>query len=193
MAERSPEDIAAALVHAHRARMPAPEDLLGSEAAQEQRGPRPGFEGSVWFRMNIGRNQNADPRWILPLLCRRGHLSRGDIGAIRLAADESMFEVARGAADRFLEAVRRTAQDEDDGVIIIPFDGAPRDEAKQNRRDNARNSPPMPKPYRKPESRPKLEARPGAKPGARPPHAGPKGPGALKHKGAWKKGPHKPR
>ncbi|MBT2187401.1 DEAD/DEAH box helicase [Sphingobium nicotianae] len=188
MAERSPEDIAAALVHAHRARLPAPEDLLGSEAAQEQRGPRPGFEGSVWFRMNIGRNQNADPRWILPLLCRRGHVSRGDIGAIRLAANESMFEVARDAADRFLQAVRRTAEDEDDGVLIIPFEGAPRDEAKQNRRDNARRGPNMPKPYRQPEARPKLEARPGAKPADRP-KPGPKG--AIKHKGAWKKGPNK--
>jgi ATP-dependent RNA helicase DeaD len=34
--------------------------------------------------MNIGRRQNADPRWILPLLCRRGHITRNDIGAIRI-------------------------------------------------------------------------------------------------------------
>jgi ATP-dependent RNA helicase DeaD len=189
LAERSPEDIAAALVHAHRARLPVPEDLLGNEAAQESRGPRPGFEGSAWFRMNIGRNQNADPRWILPLLCRRGHVSRSDIGAIRLAANESMFEVAGAAAARFLEAVRRTAEDEDDGVLIIPVDGAPREEARQNRRDNARTGPNMPKPYRKPEGRSMLEARPGAKPGDRPKPA-PKG--AIKHKGAWKKGPKRP-
>ncbi len=38
LAERSPQEIAAALVHAYRARMPEPEDLLGSEAAQEPRG-----------------------------------------------------------------------------------------------------------------------------------------------------------
>ena len=37
---------------------------------------RPGFEDIVWFRMDIGRRQNADPRWILPLICRRGHVTR---------------------------------------------------------------------------------------------------------------------
>ena len=38
LAERTPEDIAAALVQAHRSRMPEPEELLGGEP---QAGPRP--------------------------------------------------------------------------------------------------------------------------------------------------------
>jgi ATP-dependent RNA helicase DeaD len=68
LAERSPEDIAAALVRAHRARMPAPEDLLdqGAGPAPRQEGPRAGFEDTVWFRMDVGRRHNADPRWLLP-------------------------------------------------------------------------------------------------------------------------------
>jgi ATP-dependent RNA helicase DeaD len=149
MAERSPEDIAAALVHAHRARLPEPEELLASEPSAEPRGPRPGFEGSVWFRMNIGRHQNADPRWVLPLLCRRGHVGRGEIGAIRIAASETLFEVPAALAARFLEAVRRTAN-EDDGVDIMPVEGKPREEQRHNRRDNAGPGagPHAPKPYR---------------------------------------------
>ena len=145
LAERSPEEIAAALVQAHRARLPQPEELLATDAPPP-RGPREGFEGSSWFRLNVGRNQNADPRWILPLLCRRGHVSRSDIGAIRLAAHETLFEIAGPAAARFLDAVRRTAGEED-GVEIVPSDGAPREESRQARREH-RSGPHKPKPYR---------------------------------------------
>src|SRR5690606_27463788 len=121
--------------------------------APPPRGPREGFEGSAWFRLNVGRRQNADPRWILPLLCRRGHVSRTDIGAIRLAANETLFEIAGPVAARFLDAVQRTAE-EDDGVEIVPAaDGAPREEARRNRREHhaprhgAHPGPHRPKPY----------------------------------------------
>src|SRR5690606_13366984 len=117
LAQRSPQEIAAALVHTHRTRQPEPEELLGNDAAPQTRGPRPGFEGSAWFRVNVGRNQNAEPRWLLPLLCRRGHVSRGEIGAIRIAANETLFEVPAAAAARFLDAVRGTADGEDDVEI----------------------------------------------------------------------------
>ncbi len=125
--ERSAEDIAVALVQTHRSRLPAPEELLAADAAP-QRGPRPGFEGSAWFRLNVGRSQNADPRWILPLLCRRGHVSRSEIGAIRITASETLFEVSGAVAARFLDAVQRTADDDADGVIEA-VQGKPRDEA----------------------------------------------------------------
>ena len=151
LAERSPEDIAAALVQAHRARMPEPEELLTSEPSQQApRAPREGFAESAWFRLNVGRSQNADPRWILPLLCRRGHLSRGDIGAIRITNRETLFEVQGAVAARFIEAVRRTAAEEDDGVEIVPSDGPPRDEAKRNRHDHAPRAPHRGKPPRAP-------------------------------------------
>jgi ATP-dependent RNA helicase DeaD len=162
LAQRTPQEIAAALVHAYRARLPEPEDLLGNDAPQQTQGPRPGFEGSTWFRLNVGRNQNADPRWVLPLLCRRGHVSRTDIGAIRISAQETLFEVAGALAGRFQEAIARTAN-EDDGVDIQPVDGKPRDEARRHRRDNAR---PVhaPKPYRAHTARPD-HGTPGGKPG----------------------------
>jgi ATP-dependent RNA helicase DeaD len=139
LAERSPEDIAAALVRVHRARMPVAEDLVDAGAADGPRrpdGPRAGFEDTIWFRMDIGRRHNADPRWLLPLLCRRGHITKSEIGAIRIAAGETMFEVPRAAAGRFMAAVRRTATDEDGegGVRIEPVEGKPRDAARANKR-----------------------------------------------------------
>lgn len=151
MAELGAEDIAAALVHALRARLPEPEELLGAEAAAAAAAPgapRAGFENSQWFRMNVGRNQNADPRWLLPLLSRRGHVGRGEIGAIRIGANETLFEVPAGIASRFLAAVRRSAKDDEDGVEIVPAEGGPKQAPKQQRRDNARPRPNGGKPFR---------------------------------------------
>ena len=118
LAERSPEDIAAALVRAHRAALPVPEELIAAgnaprretgSNADNSRGSATGGGGSVWFRMDIGRRANADPRWLLPLLCRRGHISRNEIGAIRIAATETLVEVAAASAGRFEAALARTA------------------------------------------------------------------------------------
>jgi ATP-dependent RNA helicase DeaD len=173
-------------VHAHRARLPQPEELLTSDQGPTPRAPREGFQESAWFRINIGRNQNADPRWLLPLLCRRGHVGRGEIGAIRVAAQETLFDVPQAVAGRFLAAVRRTEQQEDDGVIILPVEGSPREEAKRARRDNARPTAHKPRPFRKggrdcaPGGRPDGQGAPRE---ARP-HAGKPG-----KKGGWSKGP----
>jgi ATP-dependent RNA helicase DeaD len=158
LAERSAEDIAATLVRFQRAAMPEPEELLAAEAVPASRGPRPGFEGSAWFRLNIGRRQNADPRWVLPLLCRRGHVGRGEIGAIRIAANETLFEVPLALAARFLSAVRRTGSDEDDGVTIEPVEGQPREAARHNRRERRDGEERQPRPHRK------------GRPNGRPPH-----------------------
>ncbi len=146
LAERSPEEIAAALVQVHRAALPEPEDLLPENGAPGPRAPRDGFEGSAWFRLNMGRRQNADPRWVLPLLCRRGHVSRSEIGAIRITANETLFEVQQTAAARFLNMVRSTANQSDDDVEIVPIEGQPREEARHNRRnaDNAGSGPSRP-------------------------------------------------
>jgi ATP-dependent RNA helicase DeaD len=90
--------------------------------------------------MDIGRNQNADPRWILPLICRRGHVSRGDIGAIRIAANETMFEIPSAIAAKFVGAVKRTGQANDEGaeVAIEQIEGKPREMARENRREGPR-------------------------------------------------------
>ena len=129
LAERSPEDIAAALARLYRARLPSPEDILdpghgagrsrdvGSrdKGARPPRGedrdyaprakpgkssPRHGgmAEGSVWFRAAIGRKKNAEARWLLPMICRRGGIDKHDIGAIRIMDTTTEFEISKGAA-----------------------------------------------------------------------------------------------
>ncbi|MBV8971063.1 MAG: DEAD/DEAH box helicase [Sphingomonadaceae bacterium] len=124
LAAKPAVDIAAALLRLQRTRLPAPEDLSDSGPAQRP-GPagdpgqaRPGFEDSVWFRINAGRNANVDPRWLLPYLCRRGHLTKRDIGAIRIFDRETRFEVPRAAAGKFAAALRKSDTDPD--VVIEP-------------------------------------------------------------------------
>lgn len=142
LAERSPEDIAAALVRAHRAAMPQPEELIEdtpeARRAEQKDRHRAGFEDVVWFRMNIGRRQNADPRWILPLLCRRGHITRNEIGAIRISPSETYFQVPRATAGKFAAALARTApaaaMEEGDDIRIEPAPEGPREAARQNRK-----------------------------------------------------------
>ncbi|WP_200305404.1 DEAD/DEAH box helicase, partial [Paracraurococcus ruber] len=124
LAERGPEAVAAALVQALRAPLPAPEELAApSERPAGPRVPRePGQEG-VWFRMSVGRNANADPRWVLPLLCRRGQVTRQEIGRIRIMDRETQFEVAPWAAQRFAAAAQRPGEGDDAHVQILPLAG----------------------------------------------------------------------
>jgi len=155
LAQRTPEEIAAALVRTHRARLPAAEELAAAGAAPQEgrsEGPRPGFEDVIWFRMDIGRRHNADPRWILPLLCRRGHITKNEIGAIRIAAGETLFEVPRAAAGRFAAALKRTANGDSDGeggIRIEAVEGKPRDAARENRRSGPPPARHKAKPFRK--------------------------------------------
>ena len=73
--------------------------------------------------MNIGRNDRADPRWILPLICRRGHITKNEIGAIRIGDRETFFQIPRPMADRFAMAVAKTATEDDDVLIEASSEG----------------------------------------------------------------------
>ncbi|MBB5687233.1 DEAD/DEAH box helicase [Sphingobium boeckii] len=157
----SAEEIAAALVRSARQRLPEPEDLFTSGADErpaKMEGPRPGFEDTVWFRMNVGRNNgNADARWILPLLCRRGHITKSEIGAIRIGDRETLFQIPRGVADRFNQALKKTASPEDDVAIEAAGDAPPPVQGGRRRPNGPNNGPSngpprnkyAPKPYRK--------------------------------------------
>jgi ATP-dependent RNA helicase DeaD len=120
----TPEAMALALARALRTELPAPEDILTGERPPRAPGdgpppPREGFEDSVWFRINAGRRHNADPRWLLPTICRYGHLTRGEIGAIRIATHDSYFEVKSRSAQGFIKALRRAKiAPEDEGMVI---------------------------------------------------------------------------
>ncbi|MCJ7421600.1 DEAD/DEAH box helicase [Sphingomicrobium astaxanthinifaciens] len=136
----TPVELATALVQAHRAKMPQPEELIPNTPEARERvkaeAHRPGFEDTVWFRMGVGRRHNAGPRWILPLLCRRGHITRNEVGAIRVGQNETFFQVPRSVAPRFEDALARTAggDDEQDAIPIEFSPEGPREMARANKK-----------------------------------------------------------
>ena len=123
--ERDAELLAAALVKLRREALPAPEELpftagLGSAPERTAAKKHPDKEG-VWFRVNVGRSRNADPRWLLPILCRRGAVDRRQIGRIEVLADETRFQVARPAAAHFWRAAGKPDR-KDPNIRIRPLD-----------------------------------------------------------------------
>jgi ATP-dependent RNA helicase DeaD len=120
---RSAEDIAAALVRMYRGRLPAPEEITElspmpgtrreptrepgtrPEKAQIASGPM------VWFSLNVGRAQKADPKWLLPLICRMGGVEKRDVGAIRIQDRETRFEITVAMADEFASNLPDDAED----------------------------------------------------------------------------------
>jgi ATP-dependent RNA helicase DeaD len=89
-----------------------------------ERAPEPLKEASdsVIFRMDVGRRQKADPKWLLPMICRRGNVSRQEIGTIRILDEVTEFEIKREAAEHFaLHARKKDGED----IIIAPASEAP--------------------------------------------------------------------
>jgi ATP-dependent RNA helicase DeaD len=164
LAERSPEDIAAALARLYRARLPSPEDILdpgqgsgrprddrdrenvGTSRGDDRRaglrsktGKSPSRHGmaeaSVWFRAAIGRKKNAEARWLLPMICRRGGIDKRDIGAIRILDTTTEFEISDRVAESFAVKVRRP--DKEDNIRIEPLADTPPGQASSKRQSNS--------------------------------------------------------
>ncbi|HEY7977091.1 MAG TPA: DEAD/DEAH box helicase [Rhizomicrobium sp.] len=84
---------------------------------------RPGdMENGVWFKITVGRERNADPKWLLPEICRQGDITKKDIGAIRVYERETRFEVSPDAAEAFAAHV---AERKKGGVRIFPAPDGP--------------------------------------------------------------------
>jgi ATP-dependent RNA helicase DeaD len=156
LAERSPEQIATALARLYRARLPSPEDIVDpgedrvksrAERAREradreaERGSKPGKvsarhrigEDSVWFTAAIGRRKNAEARWLLPMLCRRGSIKKEDIGTIRILDTVTEFEISARVARRFAARIRRP--DKEDSIRIeMMTTAAPNEEVREKER-----------------------------------------------------------
>ncbi|MDF2116252.1 DEAD/DEAH box helicase [Roseiarcaceae bacterium H3SJ34-1] len=143
-AERTPEQLGAALLRLYRSRLPGVEEVTDPGNEFERREPRSrnyegkgqevkgypgkgadggfqgkkvpgrafkagrdGFSGGAWFRLDIGRSKNADPKWLLPMLCRKGKITKQDIGVIRIFDNETKFQVVAEVASQFMANMQR--------------------------------------------------------------------------------------
>jgi ATP-dependent RNA helicase DeaD len=97
---------------APRAR-PAPEDRDYSKPARPGGGKpsigggKHSLGGGAWFRIDIGRAKGADPKWLLPMICRAGGLTKADIGTIRVFDHETKFEISAEAAAKFTADIKK--------------------------------------------------------------------------------------
>ncbi|NHO33828.1 DEAD/DEAH box helicase [Acetobacter fallax] len=132
--ERTPAQLAEALVSMWQAHLPKPSNVRsitpGAAAPASARGPREpsaryerkgdgerpaprdrDMNGS-WFRLSVGRADKADPKWLVPLLCRLGGVTKQDIGAIRIAPQYTLVEIAQDKAERFTSCASGADSDE---------------------------------------------------------------------------------
>ncbi|NGM48696.1 DEAD/DEAH box helicase [Caulobacter sp. 602-2] len=177
LAKRTPTEIAAALIRTRRAKLPAPEEIYddprhGADPGprsrepreprdfgdRPEREPRTSMEGSEWFRISVGRRGNADPKWLIPLICRQGHITKKDIGSIRIFDYDSKFEISAEAAVKFGAAVQTTVRED---VQITPTT-APAPRGPRREFDGDAPRPPRgPRPPREDgEDRPRREFKP---------------------------------
>ena len=121
-----PEAVATAFLRERQSRHAAPEELMAVDGPREPREPREHreFGPSRWFSIAVGRNQRAEPRWLLPMLLRATDLEKTAIGAIRIQPDETYIEIAEAEVQQFLDAIGPDMKLPDD-VAVEERDGPP--------------------------------------------------------------------
>jgi len=126
-----PEQVAAAFLHTLQAALPPAEELIEAPAHKEagHKGRKTGdappreakrrdFGPSVWFQVNTGRKHRAEPRWLLPLICRIGHVTRKEVGAIEIGETATRFEIIDSAAERFERAANEAPRERDENIRV---------------------------------------------------------------------------
>ncbi|UGY09680.1 DEAD/DEAH box helicase [Phyllobacterium pellucidum] len=143
--KHSPEQIAAAYLRQQMAARPAPEELSSTPShvlepmrkgsrfderpergERSDRGTRSArnteFESGAWFSVSVGRKQRAEPRWLLPLICKAGDITKTDVGSIKILDTETRFEITASKADDFLARIKQYGSGEK-GVNITRSEG----------------------------------------------------------------------
>ena len=161
LARHSAQQIAAAFLRLHSAGQSAPEELLDNapperEDRQPEKTRRDDFKNGVWFSLSVGREHRAEPRWLLPMLCRAGHITKHEIGAIRILPNETHVELAPGCVEQFLKSLGPSRKMEKT-ITVTRLEGAP--QARDQGHD---------KPYAT--KKPHTDRKPGARATLKPKH-----------------------
>ncbi|MFK5998071.1 MAG: DEAD/DEAH box helicase [Rhodobacterales bacterium] len=112
----SPEKIAAAYLRLYKTGRSAPEELSPSGAKDAPRS-RAAFGPTVWFALTGGREAGAEPRRLLPMLCKAGNITKDDIGAIRVQKNVSFIEIRQASAEKFIKAIGPNLRVEDNATL----------------------------------------------------------------------------
>lgn len=149
----SPEHIATAFIRQYRSGQSAPEELLpvshkpannkpskrdrdngrtesrksGSDdraSSGASTGIRENFDDGIWFSINVGRKQKAEPKWILPMLMKSGGLKKREIGAIKIIDRQTFIELAPRGVEGFLDTIGPDMKIEG-AITVSRVDGTP--------------------------------------------------------------------
>ena len=164
---RTAQQIAAAYLRLYRKRHSAPE-ILETAQAPAKRGPQDhaDFGPSTWFSLSLGRKNRAEPRWLLPMLCRNAGLPKSAIGAIRVQYQETFVEISNDAVGAMKAELGPGLALEQDATLT-ELDGVPDFEASPKGPPAAKHAPTDPSAPRKPKedkrARPKPDPQPRTK------------------------------
>lgn len=130
----APETIAAAYLRLYAGKQSAPEDLSeykegpqsAARADRPDRSPkeRKEFGPSKWFSVDVGREGKAEARWLLPMICTAGGITKSEIGAIRIQPNETFVEISEPAVAGFLKSVGKDMSLENQAKLTA-LDGPP--------------------------------------------------------------------
>ncbi|KJZ20247.1 DEAD/DEAH box helicase [Loktanella sp. S4079] len=131
LAEQDAEKIAAAYLRLYAGKNSAPEVLSEyqdtpqrGEKSDRQPRERAPFGPSKWFSVDVGREGKAEARWLLPMICKAGDITKKEIGAIRIQPNETFIEISEPAVDGFLRAVGQDMKLENQATLTA-LDGPP--------------------------------------------------------------------
>jgi ATP-dependent RNA helicase DeaD len=199
----TPEQVAAALIRLYQQKLPAPEEVYDDERMKRQQATGKNDKGQpdvpytdfarggdmAWFRINIGRDKNADPKWLMPTICRLGHVTKRDIGSIKIFERETKFEITQEMKAKFEAAI---ALGLEDGVKIDPaVKPGPQEKpvSRWDKKPGAGGDRPDRKPWKAREDRPEGAKKPWVKRDDSAPAADGKKPWVKREEGdkpAWK-------
>jgi ATP-dependent RNA helicase DeaD len=186
LAEHDPVQIAAAFVRLYRKGQAPPEELApgqGWSPDQQQRPERAprsngrdqeNFAGGAWVSLSVGRNKQAEPRWLIPMLCKAGGLTKRQLGTIKIHDSETHVEIDANSIDDFIARVGGDGGKLEKQIHVRRIDAPGQQHEPRQRREAAPayNDRPRAKPHHaKPTGKPERARTDAKRPHAK--HAGP--------------------
>lgn len=149
------EHLAKAVISLYRSTMPYPEEITPvnlesrrssirnersrdkSSSPSRNKPTRESMSNSSWFEIPVGRKNKADPKWLIPLICKVGKVQKRDIGDIRISDQSTRFEIAAKCADDFKQQISRANNEE---VKIYPASSTPNKSTGPRKKPNTKSS-----------------------------------------------------
>jgi ATP-dependent RNA helicase DeaD len=143
LAEHDPVQIAAAFVRLYRKGQAAPEDLAPGQGwspetqQRPERAPRArdqdNFSGGAWVSLSVGRSKQAEPRWLIPMLCKAGGLTKRQLGTIKIHDYETHVEIDANVINDFMAHVGGDGGRLEKQIVVTRIEAPSQHEPRQRR------------------------------------------------------------